>query len=222
PTPSKTPTPIQSTPFSQPTTPIPSNTPTSTATPTRTPQATVQSTAQSTATPIPTSTNTPVQSQPTSQSGTPSPPTATPTNIQSNGSTGVAEASSPGYPGPGSTPSPTFVPNANETPEVQGDGYPGAATQAPVVATDEGYIAPTAVNTNADEAVTPVIQPEINPREFSTQPPLDQQSESGTADSEPGRSNTLILWLGFIAALLIFAGGVIGSIFLFTRRSNQR
>jgi hypothetical protein len=56
---------------------------------------------------------------------------------------------------------------------------------------------------------------------LSTQPPLNQQT-ADDSDAVPGRSNTLFLWIGFVAALLIFTGGVIGSIFLFTRRSNQR
>ena len=226
PTPSRTPTPTRTpTAASQPTTNSqPSSTPTPSRTPTRTPTPT-PTTAQSNTTPVPT--NTSASQQPTTQSNPPSQPTATATNnTQSNSNSGgvnVAQASSPGtpYPAPIGTPSPTLVPDPGQTNGTPGDAYP-AATQPNEGVQPEGYPASTE-NANGDTAVTPAIQPESTggARAFSTQPQLDQQTE-GDSDAEPGGSNTLFLWIGFVAALLIFTGGVIGSIFLFTRRSNQR
>jgi hypothetical protein len=136
-----------------------------------------------------------------------------------SGTTNVVEASSPStpYPAPG-TASPTFVPNPQEVP-TDPAAYPGVSQPATV----EGYLAPT--ETNSDGAATPAIEPQDggDVRSLSTQPPLNQQTEDNSSTAEEqGGSNTLFLWVGFTAALLIFAGGIIGSIFLFTRRSNQK
>lgn len=214
------------------------NTPTHTPTPSRTPTATATNPAASS--PVPTGTQSPAGSGSTSSSATTQPPATSvsssatggsnsPTNGGSNGSTGssgnstsstgnVAEASSPTDPYPVGTPSPTFVPNPNETIEpeevVPSEGYPAGVNPG------ESYPAGTTESTTPEQEVTP-FNPEFGggePNPLSTQPPLGSE----TADTAPGTSSTLFLWVGFTAALLIFVGGVVGSIFLFTRRSNQK
>jgi hypothetical protein len=200
---------------------------TATATQTRTPTPTntSQPTSQSPNSSSPTSTRPP--SQATTQPGSPSQPAATAqtvgsTSSGSGGSNNVAQASSPStpYPAPG-TASPTFVPNPQETIATDPAAYP-PGEQEGQPGTIEGYPAATEA-IESDVSVTPAIEPQGGgePRPFSTQPPLDQQDSGDTAD-QPGSSNTLFLWVGFTAALLVFAGGIIGSIFLFTRRSNQK
>jgi hypothetical protein len=219
-TPSRTPTTQATTPGQATSTPTPSRTPTT--------SPTTQSGSSTTPT------NTPSTSQPTNQNGSPSQATSTSNNNsqanQSNngtgntGTTGIAEASAPNsnpYPDPQQTPSPTFVPDPGQTAEPESDAYPGPIGDGAV---EDAYPAGSEFGTEGETAVTPQLQPDATsgPRSLSTQPPLDQQNPSDAEQVEPGSSSTLFLWIGFGAAFLIFIGGVIGSIYLFTRRSNQK
>jgi hypothetical protein len=111
------------------------------------------------------------------------------------------------------------VPDPNQPNVTQAAAYPAVGEET----TDEGYPGPADPNSNGNAVETPVIQPQGggDARSLSTQPPLNQPAEENSAAQSDG-SSTLFLWVGFTAALLIFGGGIVGSIFLFTRRSNQR
>lgn len=96
------------------------------------------------------------------------------------------------------------------------DDYPGVTVTTAVSSSDEIY----PDNTTSNEPVsTPIAVIGSNPgytgtdSDTSTNPP----SSSGTTSSNEGQ---IFLWLGFIVALLIFITGVIGSIILFTRKSQ--
>ncbi len=212
----------------------PSHTPTAqattngqaTATPSRTPTptSTTQATSQSSSTTVPTSTQAASQATTQTDSSAQATPTATTsssstsstsgTTSSTSGGSNVAQASSPNdpYPVEGS-PSPTFVPDPNQINATEPAAYPAEGEGIK----NEPYPAGTS------PTETPAIQPQGDgdTRPLSTQPPLNPPPEENS-ESQPESSNTLFLWVGFVAALLIFAGGIIGSIFLFTRRSNQK
>lgn len=199
-----------------------------TATPsgaTATPAATATATATPpppTSTPLPQPTNTPVQ-QPTN---TP-PPTAT-------------------RPLPTATPVPVAVAPGSVTPPDDDDGFSLAVPVAEAVQ-DEGYpvelptsAVPEGYDTVAPADTTP--EPELFTTGADATPaePVDSAPIGGDS-AEPGRigdnsqlpppddnvrsetqstggTNRLILWGGFVAGLLIFVGGVLGSIIIFNRR----
>jgi hypothetical protein len=95
------------------------------------------------------------------------------------------------------------------------DDYP-AVTATAVSSSDEIYPSNTTSNSTSDEPVsTPVAIIGSNPGYTGTD--SDTSSSSGTTSSSEGQ---IFLWLGFIVALLIFITGVIGSIILFTRKSQ--
>jgi hypothetical protein len=168
------------------------------ATPTAT--ATARPTTQATATPIPpagTATPLPtvvVVQADTSQNGT------------SNGGVPVAEAASQeSYPG-----EPTRI---AETPEAYiGDQIPGSIdNQAPDAANESG----AAMIDGGDGAEAPSVIGSADSAESQLPPPASSTS------NESSTGNRAILWVGFIAALLIFAAGVFGSILIFTRRRSD-
>lgn len=191
---------------------------TPTSSPTASPTSSPTATAQSASTATPTSTQ---SSNGSSSQATATPTTSTSSSNSSNSSSGngnVVEASSPTDPYPVSgTPSPTFVPDPNSATEPE----PVKATEAYPAGNDLNESYPAATETNGQAIETPFIQPQGGgePNSLSTQPPLEPPVKEDPAVQS---SSTLFLWVGFTAALLIFAGGIIGSIFLFTRRSNQK
>lgn len=92
------------------------------------------------------------------------------------------------------------------------DGYPGVTATA-VSSADEVYPNDTA---NNDTVATPV--PVIGSSQGYTGTESDTpNTTNGTASTSQGQ---IFLWLGFIVALLIFITGLIGSIILFTRKSQ--
>ncbi|MCI0395409.1 MAG: hypothetical protein L0332_26220 [Chloroflexi bacterium] len=108
----------------------------------------------------------------------------------------VTPAGSPGYPAGDQT----------EPADLAASPYPGG-TNSPD-------------NANVDSTPQPI------PVQQSTQPAAigdDSAPEGQNQQSEEaaGRSSTLILWGGFIAALLVFGAGVLGAILLFSRPVNK-
>jgi hypothetical protein len=134
----------------------------------------------------------------------------------------VAQAAAPtgaGYPAP-PTASATFVPGPDQANPTE-ESYPGDQENGTGEAAYPG--AGNGLENGQEGAGTPaVLLPENgDTRSLATQPPLDQQNPPETQQPS-GRSNTLFLWIGFAAAMLIFGGGVVGSILLFSRRSSQK
>lgn len=187
-------------------TPVPA---TATATPraTNTPQATNTPALQPTATPTlvpptPTLAQNPVQAPTNTPAATATPATVSAESTAPPPGVPVAEAAAQaGYPG---EPSPTPTPDA---------GYP--ADQGP------GDLDNSGTPNNGDEAYTG--------ENGSANGVIGEQSDSvaqlpdpapSTADETSG-SNRAILWVGFLAALLVFGAGVFGSIVIFTRKRSD-
>ena len=208
------------------------NTPTPTLTPlpTQTPQPTATQNGGSTSTPAATSPATrqtdPTQAatvpQPTSSNGTggtAAQPTATLANSSSpgggnDGGQAIAQITPtalPGsYPAPGGQP----VEGDTITTDTYPDGQLPTATAYPVSdLNDQGNGTGEPATTDAESLQGngfPTTGNEVDSNTFLNGS-TDQQ------DTTQGRER-LLLWIGFIAALLVFAGGMFGSIILFTRQ----
>lgn len=210
-------------------------------TPTTTPTATVTQPPAS-STPIPQNTlaattraNTaPPTAQPTNSSGnttttgsnngSTSGSTTTTSGTTGSGSQPVAQITSAptteGYPAPGTvnnnaspqTPEPTDAayPEGQPTVAVDPNATPYPIPEVPSgIGEEEPYQGGTpAVTDFGDESGSPTD---------STLPPPVQDTSSIVGSSTRGR---IVLWVGFLGGLLIFAAGVFGTILLFTRKQN--
>lgn len=94
------------------------------------------------------------------------------------------------------------------------DGYPGAEPTATAVSNSPETYPDNPLVNSQDEPV-PVIGSSTGAADTQADEPTDI-SASGNATTQ-GRA---FLWMGFIVALLIFTTGLIGSILLFTRKTN--
>ncbi len=130
----------------------------------------------------------------------------------------VATLDISGYPGPvvGQTT------GAASTENSSGEAVNPSQPETGATATPASYPA------FAGEGVTDLTPPSgTDPRSGSavigSQDSGSQESSDTTDQSEPegSGSSTLVLWLGFIASLLIFGAGVIGSIIYFSRHRMQ-
>ncbi len=192
----------------------PTNAPTATATQPAT--AAPNATASPTATPNgrATATRTPTAS---------ATPTATATNTP-----GIAAAQPTHTPTP--VPSPTnYFDNSGNTVFAQGDdeqtGYPGPEPTAPSADTAyPGGAAPT-IAPPADAPPTPYPAAANTPANTNL-PVIGSQGADGGSGEPTGNiagdgseSGGLgLLWIGFIIAFLVFAAGVVGSIYFFARK----
>ncbi len=187
----------------------PTNTPTTANTVTPTPAATATSGA--TATSVATSTSTAAATTASSAAGTatstPVPP-ATPTLIP------VATAND-ATDDPGEIGAVPVAEAAGQT------SYPGEVTPTPV--TPEAYLGdqiPGSIDNNsADSDSTDPTAPAIIGESETASAQLPPPSNS--VSNETTSTNRAILWIGFVAALLIFAAGAFGSIIIFTRRRTD-
>lgn len=223
----------------------PTSTPSSLATPTQRPTGTVQPAATSTATPNGQATATPTgQASPTTVANATATPTAQLTST-SSGATATPSAqptatnTSGGFSGPTPTPfsfgNPGNGDDAGEIAQVdatseaypdpvdEGDSttYPGDEPPAPL-ATVTAY--------PFDEAATPAaidttITGTIGGAAYEAAPAgaigngaTTTSAALGDTNGPGASSQSLLLWIGFVVALFIFAGGIFGSIILFTRR----
>jgi hypothetical protein len=214
----------------------PGTTPSPTAT--RTPTATVTQPStgpggtSATATPTATATSGGGQSQPPASSSVTPQPSATPrptTQGQSGGgATGtggtpqsLAQAPSPtgpaGYPVP---PSETLIPppDAANSP----NGYPLRPTTALMPYPGNGSLPPAGSNDPLDGSNGmsesqnhPSVDLTSQPQRLQTQTPADQQPAVQEASSR------VLLWVAFLAALLVFGAGAVGSIIIFTRQGGR-
>jgi hypothetical protein len=101
------------------------------------------------------------------------------------------------------------------------DDYPGDDPTATAVSDSSGiYPENNTTNENTSDEVSSTSVPVIG----STDGYAGLQSGDPTNNSSSGNTSAkqgrMFLWIGFIVALLIFATGIVGSILLFTRKSN--
>jgi hypothetical protein len=223
-------------------------TPTATNTPAPTPTETEPGSTQSiTATPE----NTPGEFTPTATliiQGSPQATDSSATNSPLSGTPIPAGTTQPLLSTPAADPSPG---NSNPTdatgavdPQVTLDvsGYPGPLRPTAVVSSrdlrsigDAGYPSPDDASPTAAPASYPLGLGERLP---NLTPPADSEPSKASAvignqdnrpiggtdgQTETTRSggSTLMLWVGFIAALLVFSAGVIGSVVYFSRQRMQ-
>lgn len=217
--------------------PTPTNTRPATATPTTQPNATA-TTASSNPNPTATPTNT---ATPASNSGatgqtntatitaTPNTTTALPTNTPAavaqnpsptpqSDNNGISEASAQQpepYPNPED--SQTDTPGEFTTPETGQENIDSYPEPSPNTAETNGE--PTPYVEPVDNGGTPTNGGSQSIGAGSS--PNTPTDDSAAEDAEESGSNSLILWIGFIGALLIFGGGVAGSLIVFARRQNN-
>lgn len=100
-------------------------------------------------------------------------------------------------------------------------GYPGEAT--PLPQSTEPYIGdqiPGSIeNDSAEDTNDTVTSPSVIGGSETADAQLPPPANS--TSNETSTTNRAILWIGFIAALLILAAGVFGSILIFTRRRSD-
>ncbi|MCB0036447.1 MAG: hypothetical protein KDE51_20585 [Anaerolineales bacterium] len=212
------------------------NTPTSnntqpTSTPTRTPTATPQPTSQATtaasgnATAVPTAT----QAATATTAGQTTASTATPTR-QPTATTAVNNTNNgddEGQEAPVEENEPAVVAQASAQ-EGGEEGYPAPVVEeAPAEA--EAQAEATAYPETTNGEPTPYVEPAAGGEDnqqtqaigVGSQATQAGETADNTAVEEGNDSNTLLLWVGFIGAMLIFGGGVVGSLLIFTRRREQ-
>ncbi len=190
----------------------------------------VTSAATASATPL--NNSTPIPLPPTPQP-TGSVPTATPLSAATQTPTrlnAVATPTNPTNPSPtANLPTATLTvvqPVAEATQPPIGSGIVEAAQAYPVstaVGTEAPYVGPTPIEPQSLATVEAPTDPQSAPQITSVAPSATAQPlppPRDAADTGNTRSR-VILWGGFIAALLIFVAGVIGSVIVFTRRQNR-
>lgn len=111
--------------------------------------------------------------------------------------------------------------DVNLVPQGQED-YPVGTPTATAVAQNndtypEGAADDSSILGNPTSTSIPVIGSNQGYTGIEQDSPTNATNSGGTASSTQGR---IFLWIGFIVALLIFSTGLIGSILLFTRKSN--
>lgn len=192
-----------------------------------------------TSTPVPTtvSTATPAPTVTTSApTATPRPVGTTPAATQAAATSAPTATATP----PNAAPTlPAFV---APTAEATLPGQPTAVAETPdrggVAEAAQAYPDATAETTEAYTGAAPVNPTDIaptnsavnilgTPGSAASTAPAEIQDDTllppprdAAADSSAGRSR-LILWGGFLAALLILGAGVVGSILIFTRRQKR-
>ena len=197
-------------------------------------------TATATDTPVPTSTIRPT--------ATDRPPTDTPTSVASASGNG-SEPAATNTPRPTATGQPTRTPRSTAAPT--GSNNTAATTRTlsitatPTNENSNVEALGEPASTPSDDAYPVMSEEETEEREVAANPVEAAEGEEETAvtgvrsvgsaanDEEmqaaddasvvrqEGESNSLLLWLGFIAAFLIFVGGVAFSIFLSTRKRDE-
>jgi len=140
-------------------------------------------------------------------------------------SSNLAEAAAPeatldisGYPGPNARQTTEAAPSENSSGETVDQSQP----ETSATTTPASY--PASIGGGApDSTPLSVSDPSSGSSVIGSQDSESQQASDLTDESENGGSgsSTLVLWLGFIASLLIFGAGVIGSIIYFSRQRMQ-
>jgi hypothetical protein len=195
----------------------------------------------------PTATNQPTQVSPTqpptaqpanTATPQPNPPTATPQPVSTVASSPTSAANQQGNPSPGNPP-PTSSTNAatnsqtaaTETnpqaisqvePTATPDGYPGQPEPTATTSTGEptAYPGPIVPGDTPQATAYPGGQPsnETNsPAVIGGDAPTPTQA-ANTAEQPADSGGNVLLWVAFVVALLVFIGGVFGSIYLFNRQ----
>jgi hypothetical protein len=123
------------------------------------------------------------------------------------------QATISGYPGP-DTPS-TPLPN----PRIGVEGYPGIA-QDTIFGLPDAYPSLPG-NGRSARAVDPLSESSsgIGPAAIGSANSIN--SSTGPEQSEQEPTTTLMLWVGFLAALVIFIAAVIGSAYIYRRQSSK-
>ena len=123
-----------------------------------------------------------------------------------------------GYPGSNIEQDPEAAPTENSSGQAVDQSQPEtSATRTPA-----SY--PSSIGERTPDSTLPsVSDPAAGSSVIGSQESGSHEASDTTNESERGRkgSSTLVLWLGFIASLLIFGAGVIGSIIYFSRQRMQ-
>ena len=216
--------PAAATPTATPFTPIPTNTSVPTG-----PAATA--TPAPTNTPIPTAVPATVSPANTGNNGGTSGSSSNPTPLATTSTTSastngagqpiaqVTAAASSAY--PGTTDETRGL--APDSPPATTEGYPGEQPAPPI---GEATLTPYPVNGVEFEGTPPTAYQGNE----GTVTDFGQDTGSSTGDTLPPPAGTttttnntpgrIVLWVGFVAGLFIFAAGVFGTILLFTRKQN--
>lgn len=95
---------------------------------------------------------------------------------------------------------------------------PGEATMTPYPGNGVEFLGTPPTAYQGDNGSVTGFGDETNPSGTDTLPPPAGDTTSTTTNNTPGR---IVLWVGFVAGLFIFAAGVFGTILLFTRKQNS-
>lgn len=154
----------------------------------------------------------------TGDTGSTSPETTTGNGQPVAQVTAAAPDAYPGATGDGRSAAPeATAPTSESYPEGQ-PVPPGEATMTPYPGNGVEFFGTPPTAYQGDNGSVTGFGEETNSTGANTLPPPAGGTTSTTASNTPGR---IVLWVGFVAGLFIFAAGVFGTILLFTRKQNS-
>ncbi|HSH04962.1 MAG TPA: hypothetical protein VLL52_20780 [Anaerolineae bacterium] len=193
--------------------------PTNTPLPTNTPRPTNTPSPTNTPPPNTTSTFTPVPSNTPIPTNTPT-PSRTPSATNTPSFTGqTTQPTATLFAFPTSTPIPSNTPLPTNTPSTTGEDTSNQTANTPTPPSTDNAT-PVADNNNQTaypDAAATITTPTTNGNGSPIGGYQTTNSENNETNPDDTPGNTIIIWLGFIGALLIFVGGGLGTLYLFNR-----